>query len=216
MPLTASRRSARPQKPEPAAARLTRDDWLDAAFQAAVDGGLGAVRVLVLAQVLGVTRGSFYWHFTDHAELISALIDRWHRSELAALAASKAPNGLDPVARMLQVLDQSITLTDKDRQNDRFEQALRSHAGSDAAVAELLEGIDRSRLQMLQAHYVRLTGNDDAAQDLSALLYLAIVGSHQALNRPAADARMAHYLKSIIAKRLVHAIEKRPEGSKVP
>jgi hypothetical protein len=68
---------------------------------------------------------------------------------------------------------------------------------------------------MLQAHYVRLTGNDDAALELSALLYLAIVGSHQALNRPAADARMAQYLKSIIAKRLVHAIEKRPEGSKV-
>jgi AcrR family transcriptional regulator len=215
MPRTASHRRTRPEKVEPAAARLTRDDWLDAAFQAAVDGGLGAVRVLVLAQVLGVTRGSFYWHFTDHAELIAALIDRWHRSEIAALAIFKAPNGLEPVACMLQVLDQSITLTEKDRQNDRFEQALRSHAGKDAAVAALLEGIDRSRLQMLHAHYVRLTGNDDAAQELSALLYLAIVGSHQALNRPAADAKMANYLKSIIAKRLVHAIGKWPEASTI-
>jgi AcrR family transcriptional regulator len=213
MPRTASRRPTRPEKLEPVAARLTRDDWLDAAFQAAVDGGLGAVRVLVLAQTLGVTRGSFYWHFTDHAELIAALIDRWHRRETASLAASKMPNGLDPVARMLQVLDQSIMLTDKDRQNDRFEQALRGHACNDASVAELLEGIDRSRLQMLHAHYVRLTGNDDAAQELSALLYLVIVGSHQALNRPAADVKMAHYLKSIIAKRLIHALEKRPEAS---
>ena len=200
----------------PPAARLTRDDWLDAAFQAAVDGGLGAVRVLVLAQTLGVTRGSFYWHFTDHAALIAALIERWHRGEIASLAAFKTPSGLDPVARMLQVLDQSITLTDTERQNDRFEQALRSHASKDAAVAELLEEVDRSRLQMLHAHYARLTGSDDAAQELSALLYLAIVGSHQALNRPAADAKMAQYLKSIIAKNLVHAIEKRPEGSDIP
>ena len=215
MPRTASPRATPAEKTEPAAARLTRDDWLDAAFQAAVDGGLGAVRVLVLAQTLGVTRGSFYWHFTDHAELIAALIERWHRSEIASLAASRAPNGVDPVARMLQVLDQSITLTEKDRQNDRFEQALRSHAGHDATVAQLLEEVDRSRLQMLHAHYVRLTGNDEAAHELSALLYLAIVGSHQALNRPAADAKMANYLKSIIAKRLVHAVERRTKGSDI-
>ncbi len=215
MPRTASARATPPEKAEPAAARLTRDDWLDAAFQAAVDGGLGAVRVLVLAQTLGVTRGSFYWHFTDHAELIAALIDRWHRHEIATLSASKAPNGVEPVARILQVLDQSITLTEHDQHNDRFEQALRSQAGKDAAIAQMLEEVDRSRLQMLQAHYARLTGNEDAAQELSGLLYLAIVGSHQALNRPAADAKMAQYLKSIIAKHLVHAVEKRPEGSDI-
>jgi AcrR family transcriptional regulator len=215
MPRTASTRPAPSAKAESGAARLTRDDWLDAGFLAAVEGGLGAVRVLVLARALGVTRGSFYWHFSDHAELIAALIARWHRSELAALAASQAPNGLDPVARLLAVLDQTIALTELDRQNDRFEQALRSHAGKDAALAQLLEAVDRSRLQMLHAHYVRLTGDDDAALELSALLYLAIVGSHQALNRPAADVKMANYLKSIIAKRLVHALEKCPEGSEI-
>ena len=69
-------------KPPAAAPKLTRDDWLDAAFAAVVEGGFDAVRVLTLAQRLGVTRGSFYWHFADHAELVAALLKRWREREL--------------------------------------------------------------------------------------------------------------------------------------
>ena len=39
--------------------RLTREDWLNAAFQAVVKGGFAEARVLTLAEHLGVTRGSF-------------------------------------------------------------------------------------------------------------------------------------------------------------
>ena len=52
------------------AQRLGREDWLDAAFDAVVDGGFDQLRVVALAQTLGVTRGSFYWHFADHADLV--------------------------------------------------------------------------------------------------------------------------------------------------
>ena len=40
--------------------KLNRDDWLDAAFNAVAEGGFDNVRVLVIADSLGVTRGSFY------------------------------------------------------------------------------------------------------------------------------------------------------------
>ena len=53
------------------APRLTRDDWLDAAFNAVVEGGFDKAKVLMIAETLGVTRGSFYWHFADHADLIA-------------------------------------------------------------------------------------------------------------------------------------------------
>ena len=208
MPLNASQRQARPRKGAPAAARLTRDDWLDAAFAAAIEGGFGAVRVLLLADALGVTRGSFYWHFADHADLVQALIDRWYRHEIAKVNRQpQYPYG-EPAKCILAVLDEVIALTDKGRKNDRFEQALRSLASQDAAVAAQLEEVDRGRLQMLHGHYAQLTGSDSTARELSALLYLAVVGSHQALNRPSADARMADYLKSIIARHLVHALDK--------
>ena len=70
-------------KYKPEAPRLSRDDWLDAAFQAVVDGGFDQARVLIIAGKLGVTRGSFYWHFKDHADLIGSLLSRWREREIA-------------------------------------------------------------------------------------------------------------------------------------
>ena len=75
-PMTAARKTRKPAE----SSRLSRDDWLDAAFQAVVEGGFDKVRVLGLAAALGVTRGSFYWHFVDHAELIAALLARWQQA----------------------------------------------------------------------------------------------------------------------------------------
>ena len=63
-------------------ARLTRDNWLDEAFQAVVLGGFENVKVLAIAEKLKVTRGSFYWHFTDHADLIGSLLMRWKLAQL--------------------------------------------------------------------------------------------------------------------------------------
>jgi AcrR family transcriptional regulator len=58
--------------------RLTRQDWIDAALEALETGGVPAVAVEPLASRLGVTKGSFYWHFKDRNELLATarLVDR--------------------------------------------------------------------------------------------------------------------------------------------
>ncbi|MGI9134641.1 MAG: TetR/AcrR family transcriptional regulator [Rhodoferax sp.] len=199
-PATTRRAAALPGNP-----RLTRDDWLDAALRAAIDGGFGAVRVLVLAKTLGVTRGSFYWHFADHAELIQALIERWYQREISLDARLGPVQDGQPRAGIERVLDSAIARTAQDRDNGRFEQALRSLASKDAAVAQLLEQVDRARLGMIHAHYLALTGDDAMAHELSALLYLAVVGANEALNRPSANAKLADYLKATITRHLIDA-----------
>ncbi|GHE50784.1 TetR family transcriptional regulator [Streptomyces longispororuber] len=61
----------------PAKARLTAQDWADAALVAIGEGGLAAVAVEPLAVRLGTTKGSFYWHFANRDALIEAALDRW-------------------------------------------------------------------------------------------------------------------------------------------
>ena len=56
---------------------LTREDWITGAWEMLGDAGLDGVRVEPLAKRLGVTKGSFYWHFRDRQELLDALLDRW-------------------------------------------------------------------------------------------------------------------------------------------
>ncbi|MGB0629988.1 MAG: TetR/AcrR family transcriptional regulator [Alphaproteobacteria bacterium] len=56
---------------------LTREDWIAGAWEMLGESGLDGVRVEPLAKRLGVTKGSFYWHFKDRQELLDALLDRW-------------------------------------------------------------------------------------------------------------------------------------------
>ncbi len=185
------------------AARLKRDDWLDAAFVAVVDGGFDKVRVLVLADSLGVTRGSFYWHFTDHAELIAALLERWRAGEQAAVRRLQAESTGEPQADLHHLLDVALARAGTDLEHMRFELALRGLGRRDPGVAKMLVGIDNERMALFEDRFTRLTRDPPAARDLAALFYLAIVGSHQALSRPSSSNRIALYLKGIIADHLI-------------
>lgn len=80
------------EKPE---GRLSARDWERAALAALVDGGMAAVTVPRLAQALGVTKGSFYWHFKSVDALLEAALARWEQAftdgRLEAFAAIAEP-----------------------------------------------------------------------------------------------------------------------------
>ncbi len=67
---------------------LDRGAWLEAAADAIAEGGFGEARILTLAKKLGVTRGSFYWHFRGHDDFIRSLLERWRDEQLHAMASS--------------------------------------------------------------------------------------------------------------------------------
>ncbi len=185
---------------------LTRDDWLDAAFHAVVDGGFDKVRVLLIADALGVTRGSFYWHFTDHAELISALLMRWKEKEFelnCRLRLNQEP-ALDAAADLVRLLDAALLHAGDDLVNMRFELALRGLGRRDPSVALMLEEVDQARIDLFQQKFLKLTGNTKKAGELASLFYLAIVGSNQALSRPINPPLLSAYLKGIISQYLIY------------
>ncbi|HEY6758834.1 MAG TPA: helix-turn-helix domain-containing protein [Baekduia sp.] len=74
--------------------QLDRERWEAAALDALERGGLAAVAVEPLARQLGVTKGSFYWHFTSRADLIAATVARWERLHVDG-----------PLTRLAQVED---------------------------------------------------------------------------------------------------------------
>jgi len=185
------------------AQRLGRDDWLDAAFDAVVDGGFDQLRVVALAQTLGVTRGSFYWHFADHADLVKVLLARWQQREIAEGLRIQAESSDDPQADLLRLLDLALARGGGDLKNLRFELALRGLGRRDSGVAQMLVEVDAARMALFEAKFLRLTRDVKSATDLAALFYLAVTGGFQALARPNSSARMADYIRGVIADHLI-------------
>ena len=185
--------------------RLSRDDWLDAAFAAVVQGGFDNVRVLTIADTLGVTRGSFYWHFADHAELIAALLSRWLAREIELDLTLQSDATDDAQADLERLLEAALAHAGVDLENMQFELSLRSLGRRDPAVAIMLVDLDQRRMSLFESKFQRLTGDAKTASELAALFYLAMVGSHQALGRPGSPPQAKEYLRSIIAHYLIHS-----------
>lgn len=208
----------------PEASRLSRDDWLDAAFNAVVEGGFDKARVLMIADALGVTRGSFYWHFTDHAELISALLSRWCEREMALEQQLRAETAsfTDPRDDLAHLLKAGLAHAGKDLENMRFELALRGQGRRDPDVARMLAGIDQARMGLFQEKFMRLTHDAKKSSELAALFYLAIVGGNQALSRPGNPPQLNVYLTSLISNYLIEqqapaaAPKRKPAKSRAP
>jgi len=185
------------------ASRLSRDDWLDAAFDAVVEGGFDAVRVLVIADALGVTRGSFYWHFTDHADLVGSLVERWYRDEIDEVRRLRDDVGDDPRADLVRLLDVALARGGADVKDMRFELALRGLGRRDPSVARRLLEVDDARTALFEGKFRRLTADASAASDLAVMFYLAVTGGIQALARPSGSARVAERIRRVIADHLI-------------
>jgi AcrR family transcriptional regulator len=91
-----------PRRPTKNSGRLNRDEWIAAALRAIADGGLTAVNVQQLAATLGVTTGSFYWHFASRDELIEAALDRWEQERIDVIEELRGI--ADPRERLLTIV----------------------------------------------------------------------------------------------------------------
>jgi len=92
-----------------ARARLSRDQWIDAAFEALTSHGPGAVAVEKVARTLGSTKGSFYWHFANRDELLQAALDRWEVLATERLISSVEASGEPAEVRLRRLVDAVTT-----------------------------------------------------------------------------------------------------------
>jgi AcrR family transcriptional regulator len=89
-------------RPDPSRA-LTATDWINAAMEAIVEGGVATVAVEPLASRLGATKGSFYHHFQNRDALIVAALEEWERQQTEAVIARMALIP-DPAERLRAIM----------------------------------------------------------------------------------------------------------------
>ncbi|MBL8348186.1 MAG: TetR/AcrR family transcriptional regulator [Rubrivivax sp.] len=130
---------------------LTPETWIDAATEVLVDQGIDHVRVDVLATQLGVTRGSFYWHFRDREDLLRRVLQAWRERATVALTRRLETDRSDPHEQ----LRNAASLPFRGRaaaKAARIELAIRAWARRDEMAREAVDEADAARL----AHHERI------------------------------------------------------------
>ena len=154
------------------AAQLDRDAWITAGLEALERGGAAAVAVVPLARELGVTRGSFYWHFGSRDELLAAVLARWERDHSDAVLDALEQIA-DPRERLRALFDRSGS-----KPASYFVRLLDA-AGTEPLVRATLDRSAERRLSVI-ARACRQTGMTPAQARRHALLcYAAYVGLAQ-------------------------------------
>ncbi len=132
--------------------RLAKEDWLRAARLALLAGGVEAVRVEPLARTLGVTKGSFYWHFADRAELLEALLMEWEAETRLLSDALRAAKPRRELPSIIAELNRRNVASE--RGESPSDAAIFAWAASDPAVARRANKVEAERMLLFR----RITG----------------------------------------------------------
>jgi AcrR family transcriptional regulator len=153
---------------------LDRSAWVEGGYRQFTAGGLDAVRVEPLARELGATKGSFYWHFADRAELLVAVLDRWAAAteEIIEAAVASSP---DAEGRL-----RSIVGTVAEQSGAGRGEALLYGQTANPVIAEVVDRVTARRLGVV-ADLLREKGFSAAQARARAGLALAAALGHQQL-----------------------------------
>jgi CubicO group peptidase (beta-lactamase class C family) len=140
-----------------AADSRTRADWLRAARLALLHRGVEGVRVEPLALDLGVTKGSFYWHFKDRGELLEALLREWEEETRILTDALKTEAPRQELPGILEELARRNRASE--RGDSPSDAAVFAWAALDPKVARRANRAERERMRLFR----KLTGKPAVA-----------------------------------------------------
>jgi len=123
---------------------LSQEDWLSSALESLNERGVDAVKVLPLSKKLGVTRGSFYWHFDDREQLLRQMLEYWER-ELTDEVITAAGALAAPSEEKLRYVIHNVLLY----RQTRYDTAISAWGMFDAGAAQSMKRVLRKRMRFV-------------------------------------------------------------------
>jgi AcrR family transcriptional regulator len=151
--------------------RLTPEDWIQAALEALLKEGPSGLRIARLAGALGVTPGSFYWHFKDRGQFRTRILEYWMSQMLARAGdtAMLSGKGQAPIRALPKILSE--------RGLPQYDAAIRTWGGSDPIVAAAVARADELRTRRAASMLREAGFDEDQALARARLVLWTHVGS---------------------------------------
>jgi AcrR family transcriptional regulator len=168
---------------------LSPEDWIAAAFRALSAGGLQAVRAEALARGLGVSKGSFYWHFKDVPSLLHVMLTHWEDQATDRILDMADAGARDAAGQLWLVADLATSDLADPYGGFHTEAAIRDWARHDPMAGAVVARVDERRLEYLEAAFAR-AGLDRPG--MRARLFLSGLVGAQHLSPADLDTQRAH------------------------
>ena len=170
--------------------QLSAADWLHQGLRTLAKGGYTVLKAEPLAKAMGVSRGSFYWHFADIGAYHAAILKHWRD-----VAAEQVIADLETVSNDRDAL--ALLLRRAFSSTPALENAVRTWATVDPAARAAVQAIDQRRLGYIETMLRQGGFSADMARARAQILYWAFVGFALS-DKPLPPARRAAVLAELI------------------
>ncbi len=133
------------------AKRLNREEWLSRALEVLSKEGKAKLRIELITKSLGVTKGSFYWHFKDRADFVKSLAEFWAKYSTDQVIKEINQSRGAANDRLLNLMD---FLCRKDF--GKYDVSMRAWAAQEPEVARIVKKVDEQRFTFVRSLFVEL------------------------------------------------------------
>lgn len=151
---------------------LTAKDWALAAAKRLASHGVDQVRVEPLASALGVSKGSFYWHFANRDALLTAVLELWESQGTEAIIAAVDAEAADAPSRMHALIRETFGQPE----HDGIELAIRAWARRDDLARTTAERVDARRLDYVASLIAACGVSPGEARTRAEFMYRTLIG----------------------------------------
>lgn len=168
------------------AATVSPEDYFEAGLELLAESGPPSVTVAALCRRLGVTKGSFYHHFSGIPDFMQRVLGHWERQEVHrtleawARAERDQPTEIAKLAATWGIRHEAET-------------AIRALARTDPSAAEVLQRVDDRREHHL-AELFEVLGMDEGRAPVLARVGMAILIGTQQREHPVDRKRLEQML----------------------
>ena len=136
---------------------------------------MDAVRVEVLAQSLGVSKGGFYGQFSDRNELLAEMLETWSAAVVDQVIDEVEGRGGDARIKLQRLFEMAM-FGGEDLL--KIELAVRDWARRDPMAADRLHRVDERRMEYMRSLFGDLCDDDAEVEARCLLAFSLFIGSH--------------------------------------
>jgi AcrR family transcriptional regulator len=157
-------------KPTP----LGENDWVDAATEILIQENVRGIRIDALCKKLGVTKGSFYWHFQSRGDLLKAMLTSWRRRMTLNIIQNVSNAAENSRVRLHQLI--ALPRRSRSPAFAQIEQSIRDWGRRVEQAEDAVTEVDRIRFEYFFQLFHELGFDEKEARLRAYMAYTMMMG----------------------------------------